>query len=106
MSKPIPLPVRRIADQVLAQVPNPGTGDDLPGNVGAGGDLILGWIARGALFVAVGALIVIAISMFVSWHRQEEFSFLGKLGKWGIACLLIGSASAVVTALTSVTEED
>jgi hypothetical protein len=91
-----------LVGSILAQVPNPGTGEDLPGGVGPGFELILGWIARAALFVAVGALIVIAISMFVSWQRQEEFSFLGKLGKWGIACLLIASASAIVTALTTV----
>lgn len=86
---------------VLA-VPDPGTGTDLPGTLGAGGELILGWIARGALFCAVAAIIIIGISMFFAYRHNEEFSFLGKLGKWGIACLIIASASAIVTALTSV----
>jgi hypothetical protein len=90
-----------LAAAVLA-VPNPGTGSDLPGTVGTGGELILGWIARASLFCAVGALIVIGISMYFSWRHNEEFSFLGKLGKWGVACLLIASASAIVTALTSI----
>lgn len=90
------------AGSVLAAVPDPGTGGDLPGTVGTGGELILGWIARAALFCAVGALIVIAISMFFAWRHNEEFSFLGKLGKWAIALLFITSAAAIVTALTSV----
>lgn len=83
--------------QILADVPNPGSGTAPPG-VGEKVLILLRWLAWGATVACVGGILVTAIMMAMA-HRQGRDTNVSQLG-WVLgACMLIGSASGLVGAL-------
>ncbi|MEV0005860.1 hypothetical protein AB0H28_26745 [Micromonospora sp. NPDC050980] len=79
-------------------VPNPGSGEAPPGVIGNRVLTILKWIAYLAVAACVGGLLYTAGKMALA-HRRGDDTNVSQLGWVFAACLLIGSASAVVSAL-------
>ena len=78
-------------------VPNPGSGEAPPG-VGGKVLTILRWIAYLASAACVGGVLYTAGKMAIS-HRRGDDTNVSQLG-WVLgACVLIGSASGIVSAL-------
>ncbi|AEB48026.1 hypothetical protein [Micromonospora maris] len=87
------------AESILAQtVPNPGGGVAPPGVAGSGVLLILQWIAWLAVAACVAGMLYTAAKMAIS-HRRGDDTNVSQLGWVFAACVLIGSASAIVGAL-------
>lgn len=80
-----------------APVPDPGGGVAPPG-VADKVLTILQWIAYLATAACVGGLLYTAAKMALA-HRRGDDTNISQLGWVFAACLLIGSASAVVSAL-------
>lgn len=82
---------------LLAQVPDPGGGQAPPGSEGF--TEILGWAAWIALGVCVLGVMIAGAAMAVGSRRGEGGEHMSRLG-WVLgACIIIGSASAFVSAL-------
>lgn len=79
-------------------VPDPGGGQMPPGVIGDRVLLILKWIAAGASAACVGGLLWTAGKMALA-HRRGDETNIASLGWVLFACLLIGSAAAIVSAL-------
>lgn len=79
-------------------VPDPGGGEMPPGVIGERVLLILKWVAAGATACCVGGVLYIAGKMAIAHRRGDEIE-LASLGRVLFACLLISSATAIVTAL-------
>ena len=80
-----------------APVPDPGGGEAPPG-VGDKILTILKWIAYLATAACVGGVLYTAAKMALA-HRRGDDTNISQLGWVFAACMLIGSASAVVSAL-------
>ncbi|GIJ28279.1 hypothetical protein Vqi01_34410 [Micromonospora qiuiae] len=80
-----------------APVPNPGSGEPPP-ELGEKVLRILRWVAYLAVTACVGGLLFTAAKMALS-HRRGDDTNVSQLGWVFAACLLIGSASAIVSAL-------
>ncbi|MEV4773068.1 hypothetical protein [Micromonospora humida] len=80
-----------------APVPDPGGGAPPPG-VGDKILTVLKWVAYLATTACVGGVLYTAAKMAIS-HRRGDDSNISQLGWVFAACMLIGSASAVVSAL-------
>ncbi|TDB80177.1 hypothetical protein E1182_09920 [Micromonospora sp. KC721] len=78
-------------------VPNPGGGVAPPG-VASKVLTILQWIAYLATAACVGGVLYTAAKMALA-HRRGDDTNISQLGWVFAACMLIGSASAVVSAL-------
>ncbi|MFF0182598.1 hypothetical protein ACFYPF_26265 [Micromonospora sp. NPDC005223] len=81
-----------------APVPDPGSGEAPPGVIGDKVLTILKWIANLAIAACVGGVLYTAGKMALA-HRRGDDTNVSQLGWVFAACLLIGSASAVVSAL-------
>jgi hypothetical protein len=84
--------------RLLLDVPNPGHGSPPPGF-----DkfvTILKWLTAVSLGFCVLGFIVCAASIAVSHRSGGGGDAGGRVGSVMLACILIGSASAIVTALT------
>jgi hypothetical protein len=79
-------------------VPNPGGGEMPPGEIGEKVLLILKWIAALCTAACVGGVIYTGGRMAIA-HRRGDETNIAQLGWVLFACLLIGSAWAIVTAL-------
>ncbi|HCT80705.1 MAG TPA: hypothetical protein DGT23_29885 [Micromonosporaceae bacterium] len=79
-------------------VPNPGGGVMPPGEVGEKVLLLLQWVAGLATAACVGGLLYAGGKMAIA-HRRGDETNIAQLGWVLFACLLIGSASAIVAAL-------
>ena len=84
-------------DPTNAPVPDPG-GGEAPPKVGTKILTLLRWIAYLATAACVGGVLYTAAKMALS-HRRGDDTNLSQLGWVFAACILIGSASAVVSAL-------
>jgi len=83
--------------EIVAQVPNPGSGIKPPG---AGGvDKILGWAAWVAFAICVLGVIIAGATMAIQHRRGEGGESMARLGWVFGGCIVIGSASALVGAL-------
>ncbi|MFI7074959.1 hypothetical protein [Micromonospora sediminicola] len=80
-----------------APAPDPGGGEAPPG-VGDKVLTLLKWVAYLATAACVGGVLYTAAKMALS-HRRGDDTNLSQLGWVFAACILIGSASAVVSAL-------
>lgn len=80
-----------------APVPDPGSGEPPPG-VADKILRILQWIAYLATTACVGGVLYTAAKMALA-HRRGDDTNVSQLGWVFAACLLIGSASAIVSAL-------
>ncbi|MEW2383665.1 hypothetical protein AB0873_16465 [Micromonospora sp. NPDC047707] len=78
-------------------MPDPGSGE-APPEVGEKVLTILRWIAYLATAACVGGLLYTAAKMALA-HRRGDDTNVSQLGWVFAACMLIGSASAVVSAL-------
>jgi type IV secretory pathway VirB2 component (pilin) len=85
------------AFDVLAQVPNPGSGSKPPGSEGI--TKILGWAAWVAFALCVMGVIAAGAMMAISSRRGEGGEHVSRLGYVFGGCIIIGSASALVGAL-------
>ncbi|GAB3866197.1 hypothetical protein ACN26Z_00410 [Verrucosispora sp. WMMD703] len=85
---------------LLEPVPNPGGGVAPPGVAGSGVLLILQWIAWLAVAACVAGMLYTAAKMAIS-HRRGDDTNVSQLGWVFGACVLIGSASAIVGALVN-----
>lgn len=81
-----------------APPPDPGSGEVPPGEVGAKITLILQWVAWFATAAFVGAILYTAVRMAIA-HRRGDETNIAQLGWVLFACVLGGSASAIVAAL-------
>jgi hypothetical protein len=79
-------------------VPDPGSGQMPPGQVGDRVLLLLKWLAALATAAAVGGILWTGARMAIS-HRRGDETNIAQLGWVLFSCLLIGSAAAIVTAL-------
>jgi len=82
---------------VLAAVPNPGSGSPPPGSDGF--VKILRWAAYLALGVCVLGVIIAGGAMAVSSRRGEGGEHMSRLGWVMAGAIVIGSASGLVGAL-------
>lgn len=83
--------------QWLAGIPNPGSGQRPPG-----ADklvTILGWVAWIVILACVGGILVTAARMALAHQRHESSQHAASLGWVMGACILVGSATAIVQAL-------
>ncbi|MGC4808648.1 hypothetical protein [Micromonospora sp. DT233] len=78
-------------------VPNPGSGEAPPG-VGVKILTVLRWVAYLATTACVGGVLYTAAKMAIS-HRRGDDTNVSQLGWVFAACVLIGSASSLVSAL-------
>ncbi|MEV4440923.1 hypothetical protein AB0K09_18275 [Streptomyces sp. NPDC049577] len=81
----------------LADVPNPGTGTAPPGHEHL--DTILKWVAWVVCGLCVAGLLFVAGRMAVMHNRGEGGQHMTGLAYVLGACVLVGSASALVGAL-------
>ncbi|MCZ2404387.1 hypothetical protein IV498_14675 [Paenarthrobacter sp. Z7-10] len=82
---------------VIAQVPNPGTGEAPPGSAGI--LTILKWVAWIVFALAVVGILACAGTMMVSNRRGEGGEHAGRLA-WVLGgCILASVSSALVGAL-------
>jgi hypothetical protein len=79
-------------------VPDPGSGQMPPGQVGGKVLLLLKWLAALATAACVGGILWTGARMAIS-HRRGDETNIAQLGWVLFSCLLIGSAAAIVTAL-------
>lgn len=85
------------AGQVLAAVPDPGTGEAPPGSEGF--LIILRWVAWLVFALCVLGVLITAATMALQNRRGEGGEHASRLG-WVLgACILAGSASGLVGAL-------
>lgn len=83
---------------ILAEVPDPGSGVAPPGTVGKNVLLLLQWVAYIATAACVAGILVTAARMAIA-HRRGDDTNVASLG-WVLgACVLIGAASGIVSAL-------
>ncbi|MGW2725094.1 hypothetical protein [Streptomyces sp. NPDC001492] len=61
---------------------------------------VMNWIAWGVTSVCVLGVMIVAGRMAVAYRQGEGYEAMTGLGKVMAACVLLGSASAIVTALT------
>ncbi|WP_433121933.1 hypothetical protein [Micromonospora sp. CA-246542] len=80
-----------------APVPDPGSGEAPPG-VGDKVLTLLKWVANLAIAACVAGVLFTAGKMALA-HRRGDDTNVSALGWVFAACILIGSASAVVSAL-------
>lgn len=83
---------------LVAQVPNPGHGTPPPGF-----DkfvTVLRWVTAISLGCCVLGFIICAATVAISHRSGGGGDVGGRVGSVMVACILIGSASALVTALT------
>ena len=86
-----------LTDLALAAPPNPGSGEAPPG-VGEKVLTLLKWLAYFASAACVAGILYSAAKMALA-HRRGDDTNVSQLG-WVLgACILIGSASAIVGAL-------
>ncbi|MBE0011623.1 hypothetical protein [Arthrobacter sp. AET 35A] len=84
------------AVDVLATIPNPGSGEAPPGSEGL--LTILSWAAWIALALGVLGVIIAGITMMIQVRRGEGGEGLSKLG-WTLAgCVIVAGASGLVAA--------
>ncbi|MEU7822976.1 hypothetical protein [Catellatospora sp. NPDC049133] len=81
-----------------APVPDPGGGQMPPGDVGEKVLLILKWVAGLATAACVGGILYTGGRMAIA-HRRGDEANISQLGWVLFACLLIGSAAAIVASL-------
>ncbi len=86
------------AAHVLADVPNPGTGEAPPGNEKL--TKVLGWAAWVVCGLCVTGVLVVAGRMALMHNRGEGGQHASGLAWVLAACILIGAASGIVTVLT------
>lgn len=82
---------------MLAQVPDPGNGKKPPGFEKF--SVILQWAAYIGIALCVFGLIVCAAQMAIEHRSGGSGGIGGGVAKVMIACILIGSASGIVSAL-------
>jgi len=80
-----------------AGVPNPTPG--LPGGLDAKLTTLLGMFMAIVIVACVGGVFLAAWKLAVAYRHGEFGEAAGKLGAVGGACILVGSASAIVTFL-------
>lgn len=83
-----------------AQPPNPGPGP-LPGQLGAFGSTIVGWLKTIAIIAGVIMLVVSGIMVIVGRRNRNQFAQDGLVGSiWVIGGLaLVGTAATLVGAI-------
>lgn len=84
---------------LLAAVPNPGSGTQPPGKVGADVTTILSWGAWVVFAMCVAGVLTVAGMMAVSHRRGEGGQHASGLMWVGGGCALGASAAAIVGAL-------
>lgn len=82
---------------LAAAVPNPGQGQAPPGSEKL--EKLLGWVAWVVFGICVVGVLVVAGRMAISHRRGEGGEHATGLAWVGAACILAGSASAIVQAL-------
>ncbi|TDC40929.1 hypothetical protein E1281_37895 [Actinomadura sp. KC345] len=83
----------------LAPVPNPGGGEQPPGEVSSKVETLLKWGVWGALTCCVAGFVIIGARMGINHKRGEGGAHMGSLGIVGFAIVLIVSANALVKGL-------
>lgn len=87
-----------ITASALAQVPNPGRGKQPPGFDKFA--LLMSWVAYIGFAVCVLGLIVCGATMAIEHRNGGSGGMGGRVGQVMIGCIIIGTASGIVTALT------
>jgi hypothetical protein len=82
---------------IIAAVPDPGSGTKPPGADGV--DTILAWAAWMAFAICVLGVIIAGATMAIQHRRGEGGESMARLGWVFGGCIVIGSASALVGAL-------
>ncbi|WP_328643927.1 hypothetical protein [Streptomyces canus] len=85
------------AHHVLAAPPNP-TPEAPPGAKNF--QTVLNWVSWSVTALCVAGLMFVAAKMAISHRNGEGYEAMSGLGKVMVACVLVGSASAIVGALT------
>lgn len=86
--------------QVLAAVPDPSKGGGNP----PGWDKlleILHWVFLAVTMAAVAGFLIVGGRMAVAYRRGDGAEHAGGLGVVCVACIIIGSASGLVSTLTA-----
>jgi hypothetical protein len=86
-----------VVSQILAVVPDPGQGTAPPGS-----DkllTILKWVSYVAIMVCVGGVIITGARMAIAHRRGSDGEAASSLAWVMGGCILIGSASGMVTVL-------
>jgi MFS family permease len=74
--------------------------EDLPTEVQNGVDTVVGWVAAIAITICILGVIIAGAMMAIGQRRGEGGEHAARLG-WVLAgCIVIGTGSAFVTALT------
>ncbi|MFF5893941.1 hypothetical protein ACFY72_35005 [Streptomyces globisporus] len=86
--------------QILAAVPDPSKGG---GNPPGWNKLlmVLHWVFLGVTIMAVAGFLIVGGRMALAWRRGEGAEHASGLGVACIACIIIGSASGLVSTLTA-----
>jgi len=82
--------------KILAQVPDPSQGTPPPG--AAEFQTALHWVFWGVTLLCVAGVLICAGKMAVQHRHGEAGQHMGSLGMVVVACVLAGSASALVGA--------
>jgi type IV secretory pathway VirB2 component (pilin) len=73
--------------------------EDLPSETTDGIKTVVGWVTTIAFFICVLGVIIAGAMMAIGQRRGEGGEHAARLGWVLAACIVIGSASALVTAL-------
>jgi hypothetical protein len=87
------------ADALAAIPPDPGKGTEPPKKVTDRLNTLLGWVAWVVFGICIGGVLIVAGRMAISHRRGEGGEHASGLAWVGAACILAGSAAAIVQAL-------
>ncbi|GAA2836534.1 hypothetical protein GCM10010522_63540 [Kribbella solani] len=92
-----------VISEAMSQIPlvdDPGTGTAPPGDMGTQLNKVIGWVTWIAFSICLVGIVIAGAMMAVGQRRGEGGEHAARLGWVLAACIVIGSASMLVNALT------